>query len=246
LCAARQDFSGYLSEESRAKLVSIAQNSSKALWCELASSLLSMYFAEFVATHRFNVWRLDQLRLTFLIIDVNNGLDDLIAQSADYNREQIDAWLCSFTYPRLKDSYRLINQSLWFNHLSEVMDGLPICVYLTIPDKSQRFPMLYANAFTSTFSGYSISELFGAPNPFFASLDDKALNDMAQAIPTRLIVDSRTCTGAPMSTLLLNIPLFDSRGVLQCILSIQTHRFNEVGTMQGIASLMCIVPSVIF
>jgi hypothetical protein len=206
-------------------------------------AILSDVFKLFLTSKRYSTWLKQELELKEFETSLS-GLGKVLERAGECDMGSLQHLIQSRTNLLLPNHGPMLN-STWFEYFAGVMDGLPICVYLTIPDRSMRFPMLYANAFTSTFSGYSPSDLFGAPNLYFDQLTDGVMELMLSALPAHCKLNSVDISGVETPSLLLCIPLFDRSCEYKCIVNFQTSSFDDDVIMKSLFDLITMLPSII-
>lgn len=213
--------------------------------------LVRAYFPQFISSNAYQNWSMSLLE-TMSRTDDNDYFTEDFAQALHEKANTIPliselqtAWS---TCPLL--SYRL-DKDPWFIPFLEVVENLPIAVYITLPQEKDGFIMVYANAFTTDMSQYPRSALIGSKCPFIAPLKSdntseksKIRNSLTHSLPMTKVLQCRTYNGVDFSSRIYCKPLFDTDCAYRYILTVQTSEgCSEHARM--IENFISTIPSII-
>lgn len=121
------------------------------------------------------------------------------------------------------------SENSWFQSFVEIVENLPACVYLSLPNTKGEKTVVYANNYTYECTGYSAAELLGRKCPFSSTsdpLDLTSLDRIKQAIcrdaPVRAGVVSRRKDGSSFPSIFMSKPLLNIRGECRFVVSLRT------------------------
>jgi hypothetical protein len=135
--------------------------------------------------------------------------------------------------------------------LGSMLEDVPIVAYITVPDASRGFPMLYCNAETESATGFARFALIAKPNRFFThTLESEA--EEAEALRIALLhSEPRTSQltavysdGSLNPVLIRSKPLYDHMGRHLFTLSVQT-KVNEDLVFDIVSAVFTTVPRII-
>lgn len=212
--------------------------------------IIMRLFPFFLASKAYSNWSACQLGFPELV--EAEGLDELFSHITVPDLSKLQKVL-SATLIHLPSCITLVRCDPWFRIFLDVVETLPLGVYLTLPDEKRGFPVVYANPFLVAATGYSRESMIGRPASFLVkdglqgALEEAGELFVAycKSTPFAKTVTTYRRDESSVRSYVMSKPIYDMYPHFRFIVSVQTEDFSEQNLHQ-IASFLSIVPNLIY
>jgi PAS domain-containing protein len=190
------------------------------------TAIIVRAFPWFISSYRYQVWCRNELDLLSSTSYSHDKLNDLFTyhKRVPFNRVKR---LLSVTIRRVPVCRNILN-FYWLKHVVEVTENFPYCVYITVPDVSKGFPLVYANKIIEELTGYDRKDMFGNPCVFYdgnTSHDDIMIlqlkRNLLSSLPVKASVSMRCANDEILRSTLYAKPMYDINGRYRYIVNMQ-------------------------
>lgn len=212
-------------------------------------------FPHFLSDPAYNEWCGAQMSLpmTASSSEIEFTLERLFVDNAiGANLESLYQLLHLTTLVQMPDCALLLKADGWLKTFSELVENIPLSVYMSIADEKKGFPVVYVNRHLELTTGYRRQELQGHCNPFLnhsSVANPEVLDNMREALskslPCKAKFRASYRDGKVVPVTLLSKPMYDTSSRLRYIFTVQTED-GSTANMAVIGGFMAIAPNIVY
>ena len=247
---ARVEFLTYLEEQFLEESIHLRILLERGGGSEEASKLIMKRFPWFMCSPRYMKWSLSLMGLRYF----GDGHEDrLTVFFSDVRKANYDNLCCFNPSPSsdLHRSIRMLHGDNWFKSFVELVEFLPIAVYITTADEAAGYPVIYANAHVESLCGHPRSEILGQKCRFFAShplheIDDfiRLRNAILLSIPARVNVPCRRRDNVEVPSTLFCKPIYGMSNKYRFVVTVHSDVLSD-DRLNIMGDFLSVIPNLV-
>ena len=211
---------------------------------EVIYMLLKLY-PRFMASNNYQEWIGKQIGVPYMSEGCTERLEAVFGKSEKANIDAIKRLMVASVY-HLPGCNNLLRKDSWFRSVVEIVENLPLCVYLTLPEETKEFPVVYINIHAEALTGYTRYELLGLRCMFYHGDESSEHSELKSAIvsskPIRAGINIYRKDGTVLPTIVMCKPIYDMYGKYRFALTVQSEDFSSE-SLRTMADFLSLIPN---